>query len=341
MSPVRNGRQQSAVFSSLNRGERPRFHMEPAIRADDLTKSYGDVQALDGLSFTVDRGEFFGLLGPNGAGKTTFINVLVGLVRKDGGTAEVFGFDVEDDYREARDRIGLSPQEFNVDRFFPIHEVLEHKAGYHGIPQSEAERRAEEALRTVGIYDKRNTRFDWLSGGMKRRFLLARALVTDPELLILDEPTAGVDVQLRRDLWRVIEELNAEGTTILLTTHYIEEAERLCDRVAITDSGRVVEVATPDELRSRGTDKVYVTLAEAPAATPDLDVEGVIESDLDGDTLVVTAAAGGRVAPALLRELEYAGHEVVDLEVRRASLEEVFVDMTRTDEDAEELEVVG
>ena len=316
--------------------------MEPAIRAADLTKSYGDVQALDGLSFEVERGEFFGLLGPNGAGKTTFINVLVGLVRKGGGTAEVFGFDVEAEYREARDRIGLAPQEFNVDRFFPIHEVLEHKAGYHGIPEAEAERRAEEALKTVGIYDKRDTRFDWLSGGMKRRFLLARALVTDPELLILDEPTAGVDVQLRRDLWRVIERLNAAGTTVLLTTHYIEEAERLCDRVAITDNGRVLEVATPDELRSRGTDQVFVTLAETPVATPTLDVEGVIESRLDGDTLVVTATGGGRVAPDLLRELEYAGHEVVDLEVRRASLEEVFVDMTGEETtEAPEPEVVG
>ncbi len=315
--------------------------MEPAIRAADLTKAYGDVQALDGLSFEVDRGEFFGLLGPNGAGKTTFINVLVGLAHADGGTAEVFGYDVEAEYREARDRIGLSPQEFNVDRFFPIHEVLAHKAGYHGIPPADAERRAGEALRTVGIWDKRDTRFDWLSGGMKRRFLLARALVTDPELLILDEPTAGVDVQLRRDLWRVIERLNAEGTTILLTTHYLEEAERLCDRVAIVDEGRVVDVATPDDLRSRGTDKVYVTLAAAPDTVPELDVEGVIETELDGDTLVVTASGGGRAAPSLLRELEYAGHGVVDLDIRRASLEEVFVDMTRVDEEAEDLGVVG
>jgi ABC-2 type transport system ATP-binding protein len=314
--------------------------MEPAIRADDLRKSYGDVQALDGLTFEVDRGEFFGLLGPNGAGKTTFINILVGLVRKDGGTAEVFGFDVEDDYQQARDRIGLAPQEFNVDRFFPIHEVLEHKAGYHGVPPSVAEERAEEALRTVGIWDKRDTRFDWLSGGMKRRFLLARALVTEPELLILDEPTAGVDVQLRRDLWRVIERLNDQGTTILLTTHYIEEAERLCDRVAICDSGRVVEVATPEDLRSRGTDQLRLTLAEAPDAVPALDVEGVLEARLDGDALVVTAKGGGSVAPDLLRALEYEGHEVVGLDVRRASLEEVFVDMTRTDQEAEELEVL-
>ena len=314
--------------------------MEPAIRADDLRKSYGDVRALDGLTFEVERGEFFGLLGPNGAGKTTFINVLVGLVHKDGGTAEVFGYDVETEYQAARDRIGLSPQEFNVDRFFPIVEVLQHKAGYHGVPPDEAEARAEEALKTVGIWDKRETRFDWLSGGMKRRFLLARALVTEPELLILDEPTAGVDVQLRRDLWRVIERLNDQGTTILLTTHYIEEAERLCDRVAIVDSGSVVEVATPDDLRSRGTDQLRLTLADAPAAVPDLEVDGVVEARVDGDALVVTAQGGGRVAPDLLRALEYEGHEVLDLDIRRASLEEVFVDMTRTDEDAEDLEVL-
>jgi ABC-2 type transport system ATP-binding protein len=314
--------------------------MEPAIRADDLRKSYGDVRALDGLSFEVERGEFFGLLGPNGAGKTTFINILVGLVRKDGGTAEVFGFDVEEDYREARDRIGLAPQEFNVDRFFPIHEVLEHKAGYHGVPPEEAAERAEDALKTVGIYDKRDTRFDWLSGGMKRRFLLARALVTNPELLILDEPTAGVDVQLRRDLWGVIERLNAEGTTILLTTHYIEEAERLCDRVAICDSGRVVEVATPDDLRSRGTDRLHLTLADPPETVPNIDVDGVIEYRVDDDGLIVTAGGGRSVAPELLRELEAAGYEVLDLDIRRASLEEVFVDMTRPGEEAEQLEVL-
>jgi len=313
--------------------------MEPAIRADGLRKSYGDVQALDGLTFEVERGAFFGLLGPNGAGKTTFINILVGLVRKTGGTAEVFGFDVESEYRQARDRIGLAPQEFNVDRFFPIHEVLEHKAGYHGVHPDEAERRAEEALKTVGIWEKRDTRFDWLSGGMKRRFLLARALVTDPELLILDEPTAGVDVQLRRDLWRVIERLNAEGTTILLTTHYIEEAERLCDRVAIVDSGRIVEVSTPDELRSRGTDRVYLTLADRPATEPSLDVDGILGTRLEGSTLVVTAQGGGSIAPDLLRALEYEGYEVLDLDIRRASLEEVFVDMTRTDEEAEPMEV--
>jgi ABC-2 type transport system ATP-binding protein len=301
----------------------------PAIQATELTKAYDDVQALEGLSLTVESGEFFGLLGPNGAGKTTFINTLVGLVHADGGTASVFGHDVEAEYRAARDRIGLAPQEFNVDRFFPIREVLLHKAGYHGIPPAAAKDRAEEALKTVGIWDKRDTRFDWLSGGMKRRFMLARALVSDPDLLILDEPTAGVDVQLRHDLWEIINRMNDEGTTILLTTHYIEEAERLCNRVAILDSGRKVDVATPADLTERGTDTIEIGLETTPATAPEVDVEGVLDVRPNDGGLLVTAAGGSRLAPAVMRELEAAGHTVTSLEVRPASLEEVFVDMTR------------
>ncbi|MHB9288583.1 ATP-binding cassette domain-containing protein [Halobacteriales archaeon Cl-PHB] len=303
----------------------------PAIRADDLRKSYGDVQALDGLSFTVDAGEFFGLLGPNGAGKTTFINTLVGLVSMDSGTAEVFGDDVQDDYRAVKDRIGLAPQEYNVDRFFPIREVLEHKAGYHGFGSEEASERADQALKTVGIYEKRDTRFDWLSGGMKRRFMLARALVSDPDLLILDEPTAGVDVQLRHDLWEVIDRMNESGTTILLTTHYIEEAERLCDRVAIVDQGRKVEVASPGELTSRGTDTVEIGLANPPRTAPTFSLEGVVESRMADGHLEVVAKGGGSLAPDLLRQLDREGYEVTDLDIRRSSLEEVFVDLTRTE----------
>ena len=301
----------------------------PAIDVADLTKSYGDVRALDGLSLTVESGEFFGLLGPNGAGKTTFINSLVGLVHADGGTAEVFGYDVEADYREARNRIGLAPQEYNVDRFFPIIEVLVHKAGYHGISTKVARERAADALKTVGIWDKRDTRFDWLSGGMKRRFMLARALVSDPELLILDEPTAGVDVQLRHDLWEIIERMNDEGTTILLTTHYIEEAEELCDRVAIVDQGSKVEVATPDELMARGSDTIVLGLADRPATPPEIDVEGVLDVSFGDGGLHVTAAGGQHLAPEVMRTLERDGHEVTSLDVRRASLEEVFVSMTR------------
>ena len=324
----------SSCFESLNHPTLRTSTMTTAIEVDDLEKEYGDVRALDGLSLTVERGEFFGLLGPNGAGKTTFINILVGLARKSGGTAEVFGFDVESEYREARDRIGLAPQEFNVDRFFPIREVLEHKAGYHGVSREAASERADEALRTVGIYDKRDTRFDWLSGGMKRRFMIARALVSDPDLLILDEPTAGVDVELRRDLWTLVQRLNDEGTTVLLTTHYIEEAERLCDRVAIMDAGRRVEVADPDDLRARGADELVVTLADAPTSVPEFDVEDVASVELDGDTLRIRAVGAGRVAPDVLRALDRAGERVLDMEIRRASLEEVFVELTRrTDDD--------
>ena len=303
-----------------------------AIETKDLRKSYGDLRALKGVSLEVDEGEFFGLLGPNGAGKTTFINILVGLVRKTGGEARVFGYDVEDDYRGARDAIGLAPQEFNVDRFFPIEEVLVHKAGYHGVPKDVAKERAEEVLRTVGIYDKRDTRFHWLSGGMKRRFMLARAMVTDPDLLILDEPTAGVDVQLRHDLWDIINRMNEEGTTVLLTTHYIEEAERLCDRVAILDEGEVVEVSTPDELMGRGKDTVRVKLSEALEAVPEMsngDVELTVE---DGDLVVETRNAGATLAE-VMRELDRGGHEVVDIEMSRTSLEEIFVDMTRDHDD--------
>ncbi len=315
---------------------------EPALDIENLTKVYDDVTALDGVSLTVPEGSFFGLLGPNGAGKTTFINILVGLVRRSGGTARVFGHDVETDYRAARDVIGLAPQEFNVDRFFPIREVLEHKAGYHGIPASEARERADEVLKQVGIYDKRDTRFDWLSGGMKRRFLLARALITDPDLLILDEPSAGVDVQLRRELWELVTELNEGGTTILLTTHYIEEAERLCDEVAILDSGSVVAVATPAELKGRGADRIIVELRSPPATTPDVlaDDERVESVTLDGHQLVVTARKGGLVAPDLVRALDRAGLEIVDLEISRTSLEEVFVEMTHAGHNADSDESV-
>jgi ABC-2 type transport system ATP-binding protein len=309
--------------------------MPPAIETQDLVKEYGDLRALDELSISVEDGEFFGLLGPNGAGKTTFIEILVGLVQKSGGEARVFGNDVVDDYREVRDAIGLAPQEYNVDRFFPIREVLEHKAGYHGIPEDEAARRADEALKTVGIYDKRDERFDWLSGGMKRRLLLARALVTDPDLLILDEPTAGVDVQLRHDLWDIVQELNEQGTTVLLTTHYIEEAERLCDRVAIINEGRKLEVASPSDLMDRGTDTIYIRVQKTPSTSPDLThldrVEGV---GIEDARLAVRAKQGGRVAPQVLNELEARGHDVVDLEITRTSLEEVFVELTNDDEEA-------
>ena len=308
-----------------------------AVSVRDLEKDYGEIKALRGLSLDIGAGQFFGLLGPNGAGKTTFINVLVGLVKRTGGDARVFGADVEDEYREVRSQVGVAPQEFNVDRFFPIKEVLMHNAGYHGVERKEAAERADEALKTVGIYEKRDTKFTYLSGGMKRRFVLARALVSEPELLILDEPTAGVDVELRRDLWRIITELNDEGTTVLLTTHYIEEAEQLCDEVAIMDRGRKIAVASPAELTRRGTDTLRIRLAETPGRVPgiaDGDLEGgSIEAlDLEGREVVVTAKRANAVAPELVRRLDRANYRATSIDIEPASLEEVFVDLTGEEE---------
>jgi len=316
---------------------------EPAIEADGLHKEYGNVRALDGLSVTVEQGEFFGLLGPNGAGKTTFIESLVGLAEVQTGTASVFGHDIHDEKGAVRQRVSIAPQEFNVDRFFPIREVLEHAARFHGIPADRARRRAEETLSMVGLTGKRDERFHALSGGMKRRFLLARALVTEPDLLVLDEPTAGVDIEIRRDVWDVVRGLNDDGTTILLTTHYIEEAERLCDRVCILDSGRKVAVDTPAELRQRGTDTIHLELdgttdAGPPANGALRDLDGVVAVESgdgvgsdDGD-LAVQARDSRRAVPAVVTALDDAGLAVRSVETERASLEDAFVDLTRRDD---------
>ncbi|MDY6769756.1 MAG: ABC transporter ATP-binding protein [Candidatus Nanohaloarchaea archaeon] len=299
-----------------------------AVDTRGLRKDYEGEQALDGVDIEVEEGEFFGLLGPNGAGKTTFINILVGLVEKSGGTAEVFGHDVAADYREVRDLVGLSPQEFNVDRFFPIREVLVHKAGYHGVPLREARQRADEVLETVGLTDKADTRFDWLSGGMKRRFLLARALVTDPELLILDEPTAGVDVQLRHDLWELMQGMNDEGKTIFLTTHYIEEAERLCDRVTILNEGEVVTDASPEELMATGNDTISLQFRDGSGTVPDLSGTAAEDAWMEDGRLYVSVPSGGPHVPQVLEALQQGGYEIMDMDIQRASLEDVFIELT-------------
>ncbi len=299
-----------------------------AVETTDLQKHYGDVTALDGVDITVEEGEFFGLLGPNGAGKTTFINILVGLVERSGGTATVFGHDVEDDYQQVRERIGLSPQEFNVDRFFPLREVLVHKAGYHGIPLRQARQRAAEVLETMGLSDKADARFDWLSSGMKRRFLLARAMVTDPDLLILDEPTAGVDVRQRHELWELMAEMNDAGTTILLTTHYIEEAEQLCDRVTILNQGEVVTDASPGELMETGTDVISLRFRSAVDTAPELGGDAVRDVWLEDGRLHVRVENAGRDTLGVLDELQEQGYEIADMDIERASLEDVFIELT-------------
>jgi len=220
----------------------------PAIDVVSLEKRYRDVEALRGVSLAIPQGSFFGLLGPNGAGKSTLINILTGLASPTSGKASVLGHDVVRDYRASRRQIGLAPQEFNFDRFFPIVEILVYQGGYFGLPRAEARRRAEELLVRFGLWDKRHEKTPRLSGGMKRRLLIAKAMIHDPPILILDEPTAGVDVELRRDLWEYWTEINARGKTIVLTTHYLEEAEALCRTLGVIDLGTIITTGAKDEV---------------------------------------------------------------------------------------------
>jgi ABC-2 type transport system ATP-binding protein len=224
----------------------------PALRVEKLRKTYKNgLVALDGVSLEIPAGRFFGLLGPNGAGKTTLINSVVSLVRPDSGTVEVFGRDAYADFRAARSMIGVSPQEINLDKFLTVQETLRYHAGYYGVPKKKARERAEELLERFNLGDKRKERVNTLSGGMKRRVLFARALMHDPKVLFLDEPTAGVDIELRYKLWEYIRELNRGGLTILLTTHYLEEAEELCEEVALINGGRIAAQDTSAGLKER------------------------------------------------------------------------------------------
>jgi ABC-2 type transport system ATP-binding protein len=220
----------------------------PAIVVDRLVKRYGDLTAVDGLSLRVEAGDFFGFLGPNGAGKTTTISAIVSLVRKTSGRISIFGNDIDMDWRVARRMVGLAPQEFNFDRYLSIRDVLIFQAGYYGIPKREIESRADDLLEQFGLTSKAKVEYTKLSGGQKRRLTLARALIHSPQLLILDEPTAGVDVELRLELWDLLRSLNAQGMTIFLTTHYLEEAESLCKNIAIVRAGKIVADQTTASL---------------------------------------------------------------------------------------------
>jgi ABC-2 type transport system ATP-binding protein len=224
----------------------------PALKVEKLKKTYSTgVLALDGVSLEVGAGKFFGLLGPNGAGKTTLINSIVSLARPDSGSVEVFGRDAYEEFREARRMIGVSPQEINLDKFLTVEETMLFHAGYYGVPKEKARERAGELLERFALTEKRKQRVNTLSGGMKRRVLFARALMHDPKVLFLDEPTAGVDVELRYKLWGYIRELNHGGLTILLTTHYLEEAEALCEEVALINGGKIAAQGTSAELKER------------------------------------------------------------------------------------------
>jgi ABC-2 type transport system ATP-binding protein len=233
----------------------------PAIKIERLVKRYGDFTAVDGISLEVADGAFFGLLGPNGAGKTTTINALVGLSSITGGSIAVFGHDVVTDWRAARLTVGLAPQEYNFDRYLNIRDVLIYQAGYYGLRGAAVRRRADDLLERFGLSSKAKELYTRLSGGMKRRLTLARALIHEPRLLILDEPTAGVDVELRLELWAFLRELNAAGTTIVLTTHYLEEAQELCDRIGIIEAGKLVALeSTRNLIGDRSLQEVFLEL---------------------------------------------------------------------------------
>lgn len=224
----------------------------PALEIKRLTKKYGKKTAVDDISLTIPKGSFYGLLGPNGAGKSTTIHCITGIAQPTSGQILVDGTDVVAEYKLARTKVGLSPQEFNVDIFATVEQLIDYAGGYYGIPREERRRRSDELIGRFGLEDHRQVKFQKLSGGLKRRAMLARALIHQPGLLILDEPTAGVDVEQRHDLWRYLREMNEAGTTIILTSHYLEEIERLCNEIAIISRGRIIAEGTKEEFMKEG-----------------------------------------------------------------------------------------
>jgi ABC-2 type transport system ATP-binding protein len=301
---------------------------EAAISIRDLQKTYaGGKRALDGVSLEVPRGQIFGLLGPNGAGKSTMINILAGLVNKTGGTAEIWGFDVDRHPRNAKASIGIVPQEILFDPFFTPAETLEIQAGLYGVPKGE--RRTAELLRAVHLEDKADAYSRTLSGGMKRRLMVAKAMVHSPPILVLDEPTAGVDVELRQQLWDYVRELNRGGVTIVLTTHYLEEAEELCDRIAIINHGTVIANETTRTLVGMAQEKVVVvTVDRDVAAAPVAPCFDKIEM-LGERTISITFRKDRVNAGEVLAALQKEGLGIVDVTTRDPDLEDVFLNLTR------------
>lgn len=294
---------------------------QPAISFQNVSKTYrgGQVRALDGVSFDIQPGEFFGLLGPNGAGKTSLISILAGLSQASGGAVKVLGHDVVSDYAAARKALGIVPQELVFDPFFSVRESLKIQSGYFGVKGNEAW--IDELLENLGLADKANANMRQLSGGMKRRVLVAQALVHRPPVIVLDEPTAGVDVELRQTLWAFIARLNREGHTVLLTTHYLEEAEALCQRIAMLKQGRIVALdSTSELLKGKASTMLrFKTDTALPAALLD-------QSRVTGRIVQIKAHDAAEVE-TILSTLRAAGCPVEDLEIGRADLEDVFLEI--------------
>ncbi|TXC73662.1 ABC transporter ATP-binding protein [Sphingorhabdus soli] len=313
---------------AANRPAQPASGQPPAIAIRELSKTYsGGKRALDNVTLDIPRGSVFGLLGPNGAGKSTLINILAGMVKKTSGSAEIWGFDIDRDPRNAKRSIGIVPQEIMFDPFFTPRETLENQAGFYGVPKDQ--RITEELLRAVRLEDKAEAYARTLSGGMKRRLMVAKAMVHSPPIIVLDEPTAGVDIELRQQLWDYVRSLNAEGVTVVLTTHYLEEAEELCDRIAIINHGKLIADKPTRELVAMGREKtVVVTLGQDVDALPQgrsfEKVEAIGERQI-AITFDMDKATAGEVITAV-----QAGHyDIVDVVTREADLEDVFLKLTR------------
>lgn len=303
-----------------------------AIEARGLDKVYRGqgkappVHALKAVDLVIPRGSFFGLLGPNGAGKSTFINILGGLVIKSGGKASIWGHDIDADPMNARGAIGIVPQEVNIDPFFTPQEALEIQAGYYGVPKSE--RRTADILRAVGLWDKREAYARTLSGGMRRRLLVAKAMVHAPPVLVLDEPTAGVDVDLRRQLWDHVRALHASGVTIVLTTHYLEEAQELCDTIAIINHGQVIACEPTANLIGRLDRKTLVVTPQAPISLPFPGFEDVTFAMRPTGAFALTYRTSEHSVEELLDRVRAAGVAIKDLSIDEPDLEDVFVELT-------------
>jgi ABC-2 type transport system ATP-binding protein len=301
---------------------------EAAIIIDQLCKTYaGGKVALDNVSFEVPRGSIFGLLGPNGAGKSTLINILAGLVNKTSGTATIWGFDIDEHPRNAKVSIGIVNQEITFDPFFTPFETLEIAAGLYGVPK--ARRRTMELLRAVHLEDKAKAYARTLSGGMKRRLMVAKAMTHSPPVLVLDEPTAGVDIELRQQLWAYVKQLNQQGVTVVLTTHYLEEAEQLCDRIAIINHGRVIANEPTRDLVGMAQEKlVAVTVDRDVATLPSASCFQKVE--LKGDrVLEITYRKDLANAGQVLAAVQGDGFGIVDVSTREPDLEDVFLNLTR------------
>ena len=300
--------------------------MQPALAISQLSKTYdGNFQALKGISLTVKQGDFFALLGPNGAGKSTTIGIICSLVLKTSGTVSIFGCDIDTDFSQAKQYVGVVPQEFNFNQFEKPIDILVNQAGYFGIPREIAVERAEKYLRQLGLWERSHAPSRELSGGMKRRLMIARALIHEPKLLVLDEPTAGVDIELRRSMWDFLRQINAQGTTIILTTHYLEEAESLCRNVAIIDHGQIVKNTSIKELLQQLNKELFVLdIREEITATPE--IAGYPITLVDGHTLEVEVEKSQSINQ-LFAVLSERGIHVLSMRNKTNRLEELFIKM--------------